>query len=235
LSKVDAICHMGGPDIFFSYAHQDQARVAPVVAALEARGWSVFWDRRIPAGQTWRGHLGRALDQARCVVVAWSKHSINSEWVIEEAERGRRRHVLVPVLLDPVDSPLGFGGIQAADLVGWRPKHSLPAFDSFLVDLAAKLGPPPQPAPGNREDVPPPVAVQRRSPWSLVAAAAGLAVVAVAAAYLLLAQGDRTSGIDASPSTPVSPGEPPSAPAVSDTPPATAPEAPPLGPWQPTR
>jgi hypothetical protein len=36
---------MSGPDIFFSYARQDEARVAPVVAALRAHGWSVFWDR----------------------------------------------------------------------------------------------------------------------------------------------------------------------------------------------
>jgi hypothetical protein len=74
LSKIDVICCMGGPDIFVSYARGDQARVAPVVAALEAHGWSVFWDRRIPAGQTWRSHIGRALDQARCVVVAVPKH-----------------------------------------------------------------------------------------------------------------------------------------------------------------
>ena len=47
--------------------------------ALEARGWSVFWDRRIPWVQTWRSHIGRALENARCVVVAWSEHSINSE------------------------------------------------------------------------------------------------------------------------------------------------------------
>ena len=97
------VYRMGAPDIFFSFAREDEARVAPIVAALEARGWSVFWDRRIPAGQTWRSHIGRALDQARGVVVAWSGHSIQSDFVIEEAARGQRRHILVPVLLDLVD------------------------------------------------------------------------------------------------------------------------------------
>jgi hypothetical protein len=144
LSRIDVICRMSGPDIFFSYAREDQARVAPVVAALEAHGWSVFWDRRIPAGQTWRSHIGRALDQARCVVVAWSEHSINSKWVLEEADEGLEREILVPVLLDAVRPPRGFRGIQAADLSSWSPEHPSPDFDSFLADLGAVLGAPQQ-------------------------------------------------------------------------------------------
>src|SRR4051812_49944572 len=109
------IQHTSGPDIFFSYAREDQAQVASLVTALEARGWSVFWDRRIPAGKTWRTHIGRALDEARCVVVAWSAHSVESEWVIEEADEGKKRGILVPVFLDAVSPPWGFRGIQAAD------------------------------------------------------------------------------------------------------------------------
>src|SRR3954449_11186901 len=107
---------MSAPGIFFSYAREDQARVTPLVAVLGARGWSVFWDRRIPAGKTWRDHIGRALDEARCVVVAWSEASIRSEGVIEEADDGRERGILVPAFLDPVRPPRGFRGIQAADL-----------------------------------------------------------------------------------------------------------------------
>jgi hypothetical protein len=137
---------MSGPDIFFSYAREDETRVAPVVAALEACGWSVFWDRRIPAGKTWRSYIGRALDQAQCVVVAWSDHSINSNWVLEEADEGMEREILVPILLDAVRPPRGFRGIQAADLSDWSSERPSPAFDSFLVDLGAVLGPP-QPGP----------------------------------------------------------------------------------------
>jgi hypothetical protein len=154
LSKIGVICRMSAPDIFFSYAREDQARVAPLVAALEARGWAVFWDRRIPAGQTWRSHIGRALEKARCVVVAWSEHAIRSEWVIEEADEGKGREALVPVFLDAVLPPWGFRGIQAADLSGWLPERPSPEFDSFLADLGGMLGAsqqglsPPSPAAG---------------------------------------------------------------------------------------
>ncbi|HXZ68142.1 MAG TPA: TIR domain-containing protein, partial [Alphaproteobacteria bacterium] len=38
-------------DIFVSYARVDKARVAPFVAAIEAQGWSVWWDPEITPGQ----------------------------------------------------------------------------------------------------------------------------------------------------------------------------------------
>jgi adenylate cyclase len=37
-------------DIFVSYSRQDKALVAPLVAALEAEGWSVWWDPAITPG-----------------------------------------------------------------------------------------------------------------------------------------------------------------------------------------
>jgi hypothetical protein len=38
-------------DIFISYAREDLATAQRLAEALRACGWSVFWDRRIPAGQ----------------------------------------------------------------------------------------------------------------------------------------------------------------------------------------
>ncbi|TAN83988.1 MAG: toll/interleukin-1 receptor domain-containing protein [Gallionella sp.] len=70
-------------DIFISYAREDEARVEPLVHVLENQGWSVFWDRRIPAGQSWRSYIGRALAEAKCVIVAWSNESVHSNWVAE--------------------------------------------------------------------------------------------------------------------------------------------------------
>jgi len=102
-------------DLFISYAREDEDRIRVLVAALEGRGWTVFWDRRIPAGASWHTQIAAALRDARCVLVAWSRHSISSRWVFEEAEDAQARGVLIPILLDRVAPPIGFRSIQAAD------------------------------------------------------------------------------------------------------------------------
>ncbi|MGA9600392.1 MAG: toll/interleukin-1 receptor domain-containing protein [Methylocystis sp.] len=68
-------------DIFISYASEDRSRAENFARALEAYGWSVFWDRTIRVGSTWRDTIGKQLKSARCVIVLWSKDSIESDWV----------------------------------------------------------------------------------------------------------------------------------------------------------
>ena len=95
-------------DIFLSYNEKDRDAVRRLAEALQSTGWSVWWDRRIPAGLTWRGVLERELQHMRCMVVLWSQHSVASDWVCEEAAEGRQLGRLVPVLLEHVRPPAGF-------------------------------------------------------------------------------------------------------------------------------
>lgn len=129
------------PDIFISYAREDLEWVRPLAAELEARGWRVFWDRRIPAGKDWRSHIGTALEAARSVVVVWSEQAISSPFVLEEADEGKARQVLVPILRERVRIPLGFRHVHAADLTGWRPGQPSPEFETFIADLSELLAP----------------------------------------------------------------------------------------------
>jgi hypothetical protein len=123
-------------DIFISYARDDRARVEPLATALERRGWSVWWDPDIRTGQDFDASIAAALQAARCVVVVWSKRSVNSPWVKDEAEIGRRRGVLVPVRIDAVERPLGFGRLQTADLIDWDGARPHPEFDKLAGDIA---------------------------------------------------------------------------------------------------
>ena len=132
-------------DIFLSYTEQDREQARRVAAMLESVGWSVWWDRRIPAGETWRSVLEEALQDMRCMIVLWSAHSIESEWVNEEATEGRRLERLLPVLIEPVRPPAGFREIQAADLTNWDGSREFEGMRMLVADLERLLG---KPVPG---------------------------------------------------------------------------------------
>jgi|GEM_PF-4593677 len=131
-------------DIFLSYVHEDLVRAKQLAKALEARGWSVFWDQKIPPGKTWYDVIEKALQRARCVVVIWSKISIDKNWVREEAEEGNTRKILVPVLFDNVVPPRGFRSIQAANLIDWNGNQNTVQYQQLINAITDILGSPKQ-------------------------------------------------------------------------------------------
>jgi flagellar biosynthesis GTPase FlhF len=127
-------------DIFVSYASEDRERIMPLVHALEKTEWSVFWDRTIPTGKTWREVIGSEIRSSRSIVVVWSKNSVDSRWVQEEAEAGSRKHKLFPILIEDVEQPFGFGSIQAASFIDWDGKPEAQSFQRLIADLTTLLG-----------------------------------------------------------------------------------------------
>ena len=107
-------------DIFLSYAQKDRKRAEQVADALRDSGWQVWWDANLYAGTRFRAEIAKQLHAAKCVVALWSAVSIESDWVIDEAEDGKQRGVLVQAIIDPVQPPHGFRQIQYANLVGWK-------------------------------------------------------------------------------------------------------------------
>jgi TIR domain len=118
-------------DIFVSYARADRDRAKVIAAALEAQGWSVWWDRSIPPGRRFDEVIDEELTAAGCVVVLWSAASVGSDWVKTEAADARDRRILVPVLIEHVKIPLEFRRLQAADLSRWQPGQPDARFDEF--------------------------------------------------------------------------------------------------------
>ena len=129
-------------DIFLSYASQDRARARVLAEALAQLGWAVWWDRTIPSGKRFDQVIAEALAGARCILVLWSTKSVTSDWVIEEAEEGRRREILIPVFIEGTPPPMGFRRIQGADLVDWDGTVTSPLFRTLAADIEAVLGAP---------------------------------------------------------------------------------------------
>jgi formylglycine-generating enzyme required for sulfatase activity len=132
-------------DIFISYASEDRPRARTIAQALEAEGWSVWWDRNIPAGKRFTEIIQEEVGRARCVVVLWSAISVTKDWVIEEASEGKKRQILVPVLVERVELPWGFRLVQAADLSDWRGEPAHVMFRKLCQDISDLLGPAPKP------------------------------------------------------------------------------------------
>lgn len=129
-------------DVFISYKAEDRTRIAPLVRALETDGISVWWDAHIGGGDDWRQTILRHLEMAKCVLVVWSKRSVgpNGEFVRDEAGRALKRKTYLPVRIDKVASPLGFGEVQALDLSGWKGDTSDPRYGALLESVRRRLG-----------------------------------------------------------------------------------------------
>jgi TIR domain len=121
--------------VMVSYKREDEPRVARLVRALEKNGLLIWWDQGLPGGEAWRANIEKGLNEAGCVVVVWSHGSVGpeGEFVRDEAARAKGRGILVPVRLNKVMPPLGFGELQAVDLSGWKGGPN----DPYLLDLVA--------------------------------------------------------------------------------------------------
>ena len=107
-------------DVFISYARADRDKIAKLAAALEAQGFSVWWDRQILGGAEFAKDIERELNAAKVAVVAWSAQGKDSPWVRDEATYAYRQGKLIPISLDRSDAPMGFGQFQAIDFEAWR-------------------------------------------------------------------------------------------------------------------
>ena len=138
-------------NIFISYAREDWNWAKRLGQALEMQKWMIWWDRDIPPGKSFDQVIEEALDAAKCVIVLWSKNSVASDWVKNEASEGAKRGILVPVLIEDVKIPLAFRRIQSADLSDWDGTPNHPEFEILLSAISNILGIP-QKSEGTKTD-----------------------------------------------------------------------------------
>lgn len=163
--------------VFFSYSRVDQQEALPIIHAIERAGYRVWWDGMLEGGTSFLETTEEALESAQAVVVLWSKTSVTSHWVRDEAMSGRIRERLIPLSLDGTMPPLGFRQVQIIDFKDWNGQESSPQVKELHRVLAGLHGKKPTskiqtPQPRTRNDL-----LSRRN---LLWGGAGLASVVVA-------------------------------------------------------
>jgi DNA-binding response OmpR family regulator len=133
--KQEPISRIVGTDIFISYSHQDRSTIERLAAALQQEPLSVWWDRHIETGRAFDREIEDAISNARSVIVAWSRNSVESDWVRAEAAYALEKKKLLPIRLDNSVPPLRFFHIQTIDLTTWDGSNQAHAYRQLATDI----------------------------------------------------------------------------------------------------
>ena len=162
------------PDIFLSYSRDDKATARRFAEGFEREGLSVWWDATLNPGEAYDKVTEKALEEARAVVVLWSKKSVDSRWVRSEATQANANGTLVPVMIEPCKRPIMFELTQTSDLSHWNGDPMDGEWQSYLAGVrrfvrrdATDAGPTAAPAwiPDRRNSI---------RPWVITAIVAAL-------------------------------------------------------------
>ena len=129
-------------DIFIAYSRSDHAVAERLAMFLQKQGWSVFIDRNTHVGRRWQREIEKQLQAAKAVVVLWSSISRDSDYVLEQAEYGKRRNILFPAFIEKVELPYGFGRIHTVDLIKWSGSGDKKGLSDLLTPLQQHLNSP---------------------------------------------------------------------------------------------
>ncbi|MEO8806414.1 MAG: TIR domain-containing protein [Burkholderiaceae bacterium] len=123
------------PDIFVSYARKNRPVAEQLAEALAASGLQVWWDSDLTAGSEFATVIEAKLQGAAVVIVLWSADSVRSSFVRDECSRALRHNKLVPVRIEDIELPLGFGQLHTLDLLDWDGDAGDHAFEKLLLEV----------------------------------------------------------------------------------------------------
>ena len=123
------------PDLFLSYARDDQDIARRFAENLQREGFEVWWDQALNPGEAFDQVTEEALAAASAVIVLWSKSSVSSRWVRAEATQANANHRLLPVMIEPCTRPIMFELTHTADLSNWKGGRDDPAWQAFVASV----------------------------------------------------------------------------------------------------
>lgn len=173
-------------DVVISYGRDQEPMAGTVARALEADGYSVWWDHDIPAHKAYATLIEEKFQAAKAVIVIWSGSAVKSEWVRAEADLARSQQKLIQVSVQGTIPPLPFSQIQFAALQAWDGTPDHPEWRRVRASLKTLCGDGGEPGPQPEPIRPPPPAPKPPAPRQPLFLVAVVAVLAVAVIGLML-------------------------------------------------
>ena len=90
-------------DIFISYQRNDRAIAEALARDFKENGFSVWWDVQIYAGENYYNKILEAINEAKAVIVIWSKTAIELSWVLGEADEANNLGKLISTSVPDFD------------------------------------------------------------------------------------------------------------------------------------
>src|SRR4051794_9937929 len=120
-------------EVFLCYSHFDRSIAHGLATVLEGYGFSVWWDHALLGGDNFRQMIAERIRSAKVVLALFSQHSVESGWVIDEAGRAHQAGKLVPILIEAVDVPLGFGQLHHCNLIHWNKERNAAGIEDIVL------------------------------------------------------------------------------------------------------
>jgi TolB-like protein len=189
--------------VFLSYAREDREFAECLARVLEGAGHSLWWDRQIDSGEEFSAEIEAELEKADAVLVAWSRDSVKSRWVRDEAAVGGDTGRLVPVSVDGSQPPMGFRQFHTMDLSGWKGGKRDKRTGQLLRAIERRAGDAGKPVPkAAPRSLLPRGSALRRAAWATTAA---LLLAVIAAAAFLATNREKSSDARVKPTIAIMP------------------------------
>ncbi len=134
---------MAEVDVFISYKSERRKAAEHLATVLRLYGYSVWFDYQLIKGSDFGLQIDRKIREAKAVVVLWCSLSVDSQWVIEEADLAYKLGILIPVIIEPCELPVGFRRQDYIDLSSWDGAPRSYQLDPLLDAVEGRIGRPP--------------------------------------------------------------------------------------------
>lgn len=107
-------------DVFISYSKVDRAIAESLADDLKARGFGVWWDFELYAGDDFHDMIRAEIAKAKAVVVIWSDTAVTSKWVRGEAVEASDHGTLISAHIPGFDArkvPINFRALHCEPVV----------------------------------------------------------------------------------------------------------------------